>query len=84
MIYLVEGNTGEYEDHRDWLVKAFFSEVKAQKLVIDAQTRANEIFQNRKSISNESDGINEFDPNFMLDYTGTYYKYYSIEVDEEL
>lgn len=93
IIWVVEGNTGEYSDHIDWPVKAFTSEASAQRLVVEAQARANEIFQLRQSIpwgnffemenTKNPKALNEFDPKMKMDYTATHYQCYPIELVEE-
>jgi hypothetical protein len=92
-IYIVEGSTGEYSDHREWPVKAFRSKVKAQRLVVEAQARAKQIAEHEENVGwskwydmkqqNDQMTINEFDLNMETDYTGTYYKCYPIELDEQ-
>ena len=88
-IYVVEGQTGEYSDHRDWPVRAFLSEKKAQKLVLDAQARANEIYVNNSNSSpswndlEKPENKNQYDPDMDMDYVGTHYLYYPIELDTE-
>lgn len=92
-IYVVEGQTGEYSDHNEWPVKAFVNEEAAKTLVLNAQARAREI-EIEKNNQDFSDGgwytnpkpsrfVNQFDPNMSMDYTGTQYIYYPIELVEE-
>ena len=73
-IHIVFGRTGEYDDFRDWVVKAFTSQEKAQDLVTAASKRAREIFQTW-AITPDGDTSeqNEFDPEMEMDYTGTLY-----------
>ena len=88
-IYIVEGSTGEYSDHCEWAVKAFVSEQKAKDLVTKASEVANEIFAcselDRSDIKyvDRWKATNPFDLGMQMDYNGTRYKYYDIELDEE-
>lgn len=80
-IYVVEGSTGEYSDSRGWVVAAFWKEEDAQQRVIDAERRANEL----KGADDywdvlDYEGKNEFDPAMQIDYTGTHYFYFPVEV----
>lgn len=91
-IWIVQGSTGEYSDHKEWPVKAFRDKGKAQRLVIEAQARCNEI----ATVKNEYEWdvwwdmteakhattVNEFDPAMKLDYTGTHYTCYPIELED--
>lgn len=93
-IWIVEGSSGEYSDHREWPLKAFRDEKAAQRLVIEAQARANEIQALRDSdyetwwTLDETEPkpprvVNEFDPRMELNYTGVHYTCYPIELVEE-
>lgn len=84
-IYVVEGHTGEYSDRNDWPVKAFVHEPAAQAFV-DACTK--EILP--YNIKNKYDAVNwerirnaksPLDPNLQIDYTGTHYDYYEVELE---
>jgi hypothetical protein len=90
-IYIVQGSTGEYSDHREWLLKAFRDEKQAQRLVVEAQARANEIHQLKESdfgkwyeLNEEKDPavLNEFDSAMDMDFADTniHYTCYSIEL----
>ena len=73
-IYIVLGRTGDYDDFRDWVVKAFTSQEKAQELVAAASERAREILQTWAiTPDDETSEQNEFDPKMEMDYTGTLY-----------
>lgn len=82
--YVIEGRTGEYSDHREWIVKGFLDEEKAKNFVIKATQEAQRLFSNRedkyKQKSNEE--IHSMDPYYQSDYTGTVYTYYSVEIEE--
>lgn len=77
------GSTGEYSDHFEWMVKAFYSKEKAEKLVVNADRRAKEIFvQFKNDYRDWQDKVkNEYDPNMQLDYTGTNYHIYEVELE---
>lgn len=62
-IYVVIGTTGEYSDHREWPVAAYFSEKLAQAHVIRATQRANELYAQAGGYCDKiPDGANEHDP----------------------
>lgn len=83
-IFIVHGMTAEYEDRTDWSVMAYIDEIKAQRHVINAQCRADEIYTRCKGLYEESKhGKNEFDPNMLMDLDGTRYFVKTIDLDEE-
>lgn len=84
-IYVVEGSTGEYSDHQEWLVCAFWEELDAQGFIEQVSDRAREIFQLRhvpgwRRYPIDSRFANDFDPGMAMDYTGTNYNYYPVEL----
>ena len=87
-IYIVEGSTGEYSDHCEWIVCAFADKTKAEELVLKATERAKKIFAEMESdlqsvwYGGDRSGkyVNEFDPGMNMGYTGTYYTYYETEL----
>lgn len=84
-IYIVQGATGEYSDHREWLVAAFFSEANAQSLVVNASRRADELYLQYGSSTYYTipDGANEFDLDMQKDYNGTRYSYEVVEIKDK-
>jgi hypothetical protein len=83
-IYVVQGSTGEYSDHCEWLVAAFYSEQKAADLVVAATRRANELYaQHKDNTWGIPDGANEHDPMMETDYTGTRYCHFGIEIHDK-
>lgn len=88
-IYVVEGSTGEYSDHCEWPVRAFVSEKKAKEFVerVSAEYRklVNKYGNAREARFKmmEKDIKNPLDPNMQIDYTGTNYNYFSIDLDEK-
>lgn len=85
-VYVVEGYTGEYSDRRNWLVKAFLSEEKAQQLVtmLEEWCRVNKCSMNGEAFVNfgSAPRVCPLDPNFQTDYTGTRYYCYGVELDD--
>lgn len=80
-IFVVFGSTGEYEDYREWNVRAFLNKKQAEKFAIDCQQLYDE--QTKNVNFNKYAFINcnwkhPLDSNFQTDYNGT--KYYISEV----
>lgn len=82
LIYVVEGSTGEYSDHREWLVRAYRDEDKAKEHVLKATSRANELYAKAGGSYWDIDENNEYDPGMHVDYTGVRYAYYKVELEE--
>ena len=84
-IYIVSGTSGEYSDHREWMVKAFTDEGRAKSLVLSATQAASEalILRSRDEDCDLYGVIytNPFDPYMSMDYTGV--RYYIDEVELE-
>jgi hypothetical protein len=81
-IYVVEGSTGEYSDHSEWLVKAFTSEDAAKDFVVKADAIARELQSSRQSHLDYWKEKHPMDDKYMSDYTGTHYTYHSVELEE--
>lgn len=80
-IFVVEGTTGEYSDRSEWPVMAYVDEEKAKEHVVNAERRAKELEATRRDyFDNVEKGANEFDPEMIMDYTGTSYYYYDVEL----
>ena len=81
------GSTGEYSDHTEWLVAAYYSKEKARELVINAGNRANELFSQFSQYGRFSHNIpakaNKFDPGMQMDYTGVRYYINETEVKDK-
>ena len=83
-VYVVEGNTGEYEDRFDWIVKAFTSKDRAEDLarelnILVKNSGRDMSYEDRDNLQNM---IREnLDPNCYVEYTGTYYSIKEIEVE---
>jgi hypothetical protein len=82
-IYVVQGSTGEYSDHREWLVRAYSDEEKAKAKVVRCTERANAAQAAGVCIydSVESAPFRNEDPMLQLDYTGTNYSILKVEYE---
>lgn len=78
-IWIVQGEAGEYEDHREWIVAAFLSEKKAQELREKAQKRADKIRSMPYEVVNVKRPKNGYDPT-MSCFERTAYYVYSLKV----
>lgn len=90
-IYIVEGSTGEWSDHREWPVVAYKIKDLAEAHVVLATRRSNELYAlHQKDCSWDDDDDphrvknNEYDPNMQYDYNGTHYRIYEVDVYEKL
>lgn len=91
-IYIVFGATGEYSDHREWPVKAFRSQDKAQAFVTQIATEARAMLAKYNGYSNWKYGedcsrdepieMPPNDPDFDCDYTGANYYIEETALDE--
>lgn len=77
-VYVVMGYTGEYSDHTSWAVCAYEDEDKAEKHALKAEIRAKEMFdwaneKRDKFYLHLRKRKNDWDPDMMIDYTGTTY-----------
>lgn len=81
-IYVVTGQTGEYSDNCHWLVKAFTTEKKAQHFVVLATREAKKIEATRVERYSVPKGKNKYDPEMLMDYTGTFYNYDEVILDK--
>lgn len=81
-IWIVAGTTGEYSDRSDWAVCAYRSEEAANRHVSKAQLRAKELEKaGWRSVYPFSEReVNEYDHKMSMDYTGTEYFTYSVEL----
>lgn len=82
VVYVIQGTTGEYSDRNDWLVCAYHSREKAEEHTRKAMLRAKEIRGVGQFSYNVPQGVNEFDPNMQMDYTGTEYTVYEVEIQD--
>lgn len=80
-IFIVEGRTGEYSDHRAWPVAAYFDEAMAQK---HAMLAANWMAVNRGAVYYQKTKENPYDAHAESDYTGTDYTAYAVDIRTEV
>lgn len=77
MVYVVFGETGQYEDRIEWPVKVFKEKKKAE----DFMERANEYAENIYKAHQQKWGPrpikfkSPFDPNLQMDRSGAHYFY---------
>lgn len=88
-IWVVEGSTGEYSDHIEWPVKAFDDEGAANVFCERVSARYREIVAlfpggylqwSRARYESDPVALNELDPAMQMDYTGTNYLVYPIQL----
>jgi len=81
-IYLVMGETGEWDDYSRWPVKAFIDIKKAEDHVANASKRAQEIHSLIMKAVDEDRKIpeleNEYDLKMAMEYNGT--SYFIVEI----
>jgi hypothetical protein len=92
MIYVVMGTTGEYSDRVEWPVKAFQSEEKAEKFINHLSLKYKTYpggttgYGFERGPDEEEDALQEymeeFDPGFEEDYTGTFWYLFEVELKE--
>lgn len=83
-IYIVTGCTGEYADRTSWEICAYTNEEDAQKhvkLATKAYDDAGGI--KIRNTLNYPYG-NPYDPNMQVDYTGTIWDYYPLQLNGKL
>lgn len=86
-IYIIQGSTGEHEDRTDWLVKAFTSKEKAEEVrnlllsKLDECGLSGGYISNLSSCKDSVKKMQEYDENFLLDYTGSYYSIVTVDCD---
>lgn len=89
-IYVVRGETGEYEDYQSWSVSAFKQKEQAQQLVkrlndeikrIYPPTSVRMEYAMYKSLEQR---LSKIDSRASVDYTGTLYSFYELEVLDEV
>lgn len=83
-MWIVQGSTGEYSDHNEWIAAAFDDEELAKTYVerITALVRSFELRGNTLAQWEQRDRFAQqmrvFDPGFSIDYTGTEYTLYEV------
>ena len=93
LIYIVQGSTGEYSDHTEWLVKAFDSESLAQtyaekcgeefrRMVNEYRSKAAcDDYPTSFDLDEHNIKQNAHDPDMQCDYTGTNYNVHVCELE---
>jgi len=87
-IFIIQGNTGEYSDRCDWMVKAYFSQERAQKHMEILNNKLKELkllegFEGDwKQRDDNSKIMKQFDEQFMCDYTGSYYMLITVDLED--
>lgn len=81
-IYIVEGTTGEYSDRSEWPVAAYADESLAQQHA----EAAKRWYEEHDCFERHYDEIfqNPFDPFMHINYTGTDWTVYEVELRTEL
>lgn len=76
-IYVLFGDTGEYSDHSDWAVRAYFNKEDADADCAFLNAIAQEIFDRRLGYPHLDEAVRcrltPHDPEANMDYTGTHY-----------
>lgn len=89
-VHVIMGSTGEYSDHREWLVAAHSTEAAAQAHVaaLDAlllqhgfQPGGAYYQHDYESRDRAKEIIRAIDPGFDIDYTGTRYSIEAVALD---
>jgi len=85
IVYIVVGNTGEYDDRYAWNAKAFSSKEKADDLVgaLNKLTEGARDLTYKERSKLEEKICKSLDPMCSIDYTGTYYNIQQLEVEDE-
>ena len=91
-IWIVEGSTGEYSDHHEWIAGCYTREDTAKEHVVlaTAWARANGISGEHdrggdyNTVSDYYDArpTNPYDPSMSVSYTGVYYTCYPVRLSE--
>ena len=85
-IHVIMGSTGEYSDRSEWPVRAVRDEERAKCIVELATQRAAAIEESKDRYErlddSNPDHVNEWDRNMKMDYTGTSYFYYTVDLDD--
>lgn len=94
MIYVVMGSCGEYSDHQEWAVRAFYKEKDAQEhvLLLDSTWREAKVKYAQEhggydyyfgSGWSDDDWKHPHDPGFTHDHTGTNYYVMEVPLEDE-
>lgn len=84
-IWIVEGETGEHADYCNWVVCAYKEEWMAAEHADQARARAHELFcLYARRYSSIPVRANQYDAKMRIDYTGTTYRCYPLELRDAL
>lgn len=94
-IYVVEGSTGEYSDHDEWMVKAFTAESVAREFVEKCTEEANRVqseiqiktgrwYVSVTDFEEYNIAKNKYDPDMRVDYTGVNYNISCVELCDKI
>lgn len=84
-VWIVMGSTGEYSDRTEWPVIAFSSEAAAKERIAALDARMQQMPEDwreeRGKFGTEIKAhMAPLDPGFSMDYTGTSYFFYEVDV----
>lgn len=88
-VWIVQGSTGEYSDHDEWVICAYRTQEQANTHAVLAAARAREI---QKAADGEMvfswdlerlGMFNEYDKDMRIDYTGVNYQVIEVELRDE-
>lgn len=84
-VWVVMGSTGEFSDRTEWPVIGFTSEIGAMECIAALDEKMQQMPQEwRKDRWAHQSKIKAhmaaLDPQFMMDYTGTKYFFYEVEI----
>lgn len=88
-VWVVQGSTGEYSDHIEWLVCGFSNEKSARELCErlsalgrEAENQSREKTNSRHDWDEQPAGIElkSLDPKCYIDYTGLIYTAFEVEI----
>ena len=81
-IWVVFGETGEYEDRRDWSVKAFASKRRAYALVKRLEKKLQDLeISAYRCNEDQEEAMRKVDPGFTCSFPGVEYGAYSLDFD---
>ena len=81
-VYVIIGQTGQYDDYREWNVIAFKHKTKANNYLKLVQDKADEIYEKQRNRYSFNERDNEYDPRMSMDYNGTKYTIEELKLEE--
>lgn len=87
-VYIIEGNTGEYSDRTNWLVKAYLDENAAMAEQDRLTNKLKEFGVDRgfemgwAAREKAAEKMRNYDDQFRCDYTGTWYTLLTVDLVE--